>query len=158
MDQRPGNSQIEYGVVREAPALDDAISGEHEYGVEITAPGSCNACVIKENCYGTGAMVRARSSQPLRAGESVRLEMRAGTVLRATVWVYGIPLLALIAGLLPGHYLFFSGLVEQQRVLLSAGLGLGLMFAAGWVLSRLNDWIGRRVTIRAFRVEPQTQS
>lgn len=150
-------TQIEYGVVREADGamrsgIDLSSSGSSfRYGVEITAPGACDTCVIKENCYGSGATVWAEAETELSIGDSVRLEMRPGTVLRATGWVYGIPLLALAAGLLIGYYLLFGTATEQTRVLLSAGLALGGMVGAGAVLTRFNDWIGNRVTIKAFR-------
>ena len=148
-----GTTQIEYGIVREtenSPGASVAPRGAR-FGIEITAPGACDECVIKDNCYGSGSLVWATSNDALRRGDAVRLEMRAGTVLRATGWIYGIPLLAIAIGILSGYYLFFAGLAEQPRVLLTALLGLGLMVGAGVILSRFNDWIGSRISIRAFR-------
>jgi positive regulator of sigma E activity len=151
------DAQVEYGVVREiersaaARSVQTGTSGTASYGVEITTPGACDQCLIKDNCYGSGAVVWANADEPLAVGDHVRLEMRPGTVLRATGWVYGIPLLALAAGLLAGYYLAFRNLGEQARVLLSTGLAFGLMVAAGAILARLNDWVSRRITIEAFR-------
>ena len=136
--------ETEQGVVREV-----ADSGAARYGIEITGPGVCDRCAIKDNCYGAGSMVWASSDEPLRAGDEVRLDMERGTVLKATAWVYGIPLVAVFAGTLVGHRWLFASHAEEPRVLLSFGLGVGLMLAVGFVLSRLNQWVGRRLTIRA---------
>ena len=121
------------------------------YGVEITVPGACDTCAIKDNCYGAGSLVWAQADEPLAAGDHVRLEMRRGTVLKATAWVYGIPLVAVVLGTVLGHNWLFAARPEEPRVLLSFALGVGLMLAAGFVLAKLNDWIGTRLTIRAHR-------
>lgn len=157
--------EAEYGIVREierpragsshAPESSLEIvtraAASPRYGIEITLPGVCDRCVIKENCYGAGSMVWAGSDEALEPGDFVRLEMRPGTVLKATAWVYGIPLIAIVTGVVAGHEWFFASLTEQARVLLSVGLGAGLMGTAGWVLARLNEWAARRLTITARR-------
>jgi positive regulator of sigma E activity len=140
----------EYGIVREVPA-DDTVTGRPIYGVEITIAGTCDRCVIKESCYGTGSMVHAASPDALEAGDTVRLEMRHGTILRATAWIYGIPLVAILTGVLAGHQWIFASSAEPARVLLSVGLGAAMMAAAGYVLAKLNDWVGSRLTITAYR-------
>lgn len=137
--------EAEYGVVRE---VDDAGRGPR-YGIEITVPGVCDRCVIKENCYGKGSMVWATASAALEPGRPVRLTMRRGTVLKATAWVYGIPLVAVVLGTLAGHSWLFANRPEEPRVLLSFALGVGLMGLAGLVLAKLNDWVGTRLTIEA---------
>jgi sigma-E factor negative regulatory protein RseC len=136
--------QTEYGVVRE-------IDHGARYGIEITVPGACDTCAIKGNCYGTGAMVWATSHEPLDVGDQVRLQMRRGTVLKATAWVYGIPLVAIVLGILAGYMWLFAAQPEQPRVLLSFALGVGLMAAAGFLLARLNTWVAGRLTIRAVK-------
>lgn len=153
-EDRPAGSlpavETEYGVVRKA--VEGAPAGAHRYQVEITLPGTCDRCVIRENCYGAGSVVEAVSREPLQEGEDVRLEMRRGTVLKATAWVYGIPLIALFGGIVLGHQWLFESLAEQPRVLLSFGVGVGSLLATGCLLSRLNQWVGRRLTITARRV------
>ena len=139
--------EAEYGVVRQTDLPD---GGVPRYGIEITMPGVCDRCVIKDNCYGAGSVVWAESPDRLDAGDTVRLEMRRGTVLLATSWVYGLPLAAVMIGTLLG-YALFSSQPEQPRVLLSFALGAGLMLVTGFVLSRLNSWVGNRLHIVAFR-------
>ena len=144
--------EAEYGIVRE---VTEAPHGPR-YGIEITVPGVCDRCVIKENCYGKGAMVwaSAAAAAELEPGRAVRLIMRPGTVLKATSWVYGIPLVAVVVGTLVGHNWLFASRPEEPRVLLSFALGVGLMGLAGFVLARLNHWVGNRLTIQA---EPVTE-
>ncbi len=147
-------TQVEFGIVREIDG--EPTLGRSRVGVEITAPGECDRCLIKENCYASGSLVWATSTSPLAPGAAVRLEMRAGTVLKATGWIYGIPLVALATGLLAGFYRFFDGMAEQPQVLLSAALGLSLMGVAGALMSRFNEWIGSRISIQAFPIQPST--
>ncbi len=144
-----GAVETEYGVVRRA--VRETPDGTHRYQVEITLPGTCDRCVIRENCYGAGSVVEAVSHEPLAPGDNVRLEMRRGTVLKATAWVYGVPLTALFGGIVAGHEWLFASRAEQPRVLLSFGLGVGLLLATGYLLSRLNHWVGERLTITACR-------
>ena len=139
--------EAEYGVVRQTERTD---GGEQRFGVEITVPGVCDRCVIKDNCYGAGSVVWAQSPDRLEPGDTVRLEMRRGTVLLATTWVYGLPLAAVMIGTLLGYELF-SSQPEQSRVLLSFALGAGLMLLTGFVLSRLNSWVGNKLHIVAVR-------
>jgi positive regulator of sigma E activity len=156
--------ESEYGIVREvegdgaaresATEIVVRAASEPRYGIEITIPGVCESCAVKGNCYGAGSMVWAESDEALRPGDYVRLDMKQGTVLKATGWVYGIPLVSVVLGTLAGYRWLFSGRPEEPRVLLSFALGVGLMIAAGFVLSKLNDWIGRRLTIRAHRASP----
>lgn len=138
--------EAEQGVVREIDG-----TGSARYGIEITVPGVCDRCAIRDNCYGAGSMVWASADEDLRPGDEVRLDMRGGTVLKATAWVYGIPLVAVFTGTLAGHRWLFASHAEEPRVLLSFALGVGLMLGAGFVLSRLNQWVGRRLTIRVSR-------
>jgi positive regulator of sigma E activity len=138
--------EAEQGVVREV-----ADSGGARYGIEITVPGVCDRCAIRDNCYGAGSVVWASADEDLRPGDPVRLDMERGTVLKATAWVYGIPLVAVFLGTLAGHGWLFASRPEQTRVLLSFGMGVGLMLTAGLVLAKLNDWVGKRLTIRARR-------
>ena len=138
--------ETEYGIVRD---VERERSGGVRYGVEITVPGVCDSCVIRNNCYGAGSQVWAASTETLSPGDTVRLEMRRGTVLKATAWVYGVPLIAVLAGTVAGYRWLFAARAEEPRVLLSFALGVALMIAAGFVLARLNDWVGTRLSISA---------
>lgn len=142
----------EYGVVRRVEPGQQRWpqpASPTRYGVEITVPGECDSCAIKENCYSAKRVVWTTSEEELATGDSVRLEMQPGTILKATGWVYGIPLISVLFGVLAGYFLLFAGRPEQPRVLLSATLGILLMLISGTVLAKLNDWVSERITIRA---------
>ena len=142
----------EYGVVRtveRTPSRWPQPTGPARYGVEVTVPGECDRCVIKESCYSTKRVVWTSSEQSLQTGDSVRLEMQPGTILKATGWVYGIPLISVLSGVLAGYFWLFAGRAEQPRVLLSTALGIGLMLLTGTVLAKLSDWVSTRLTINA---------
>lgn len=145
----------EYGIVREVEA---SPFGGSQYGVEITVPGVCDKCVIKDNCYGKGSLVWADAPGPLHPGDAVCLEMKQGTVLGATAWVYGLPLIAVLLGTIVGHELFFGGMASGPRVLLSFGVGLALMGLAGLVMHRLSHWVAQRLRITAEPVSDATSS
>lgn len=138
--------EAEYGIVREVEAT---AFGGSQYGVEITVPGVCDKCVIKDNCYGKGSLVWADAPRPLRPGDPVCLEMKKGTVLAATAWVYGLPLAAVFLGTLMGHEVLFDRMAPEPRVLLSFGLGVAMMGLAGLVMHRLSPWIGQKLRITA---------
>ena len=153
-----GMVEAEYGVVREVRVESDgALSvavhavGVHAVGVQVTVPGACDRCAIRENCYGAGSLVWAETEDDLAPGETVRLEMRPGTILAATAWVYGIPLAAVVAGTLGAWAGPFRQFAEHSRVLSSFGVGVAMMLVAGFVLSRLNRWIGGKLRIVAVR-------
>jgi positive regulator of sigma E activity len=94
-------------------------------------------------------MVWTTSDEALEAGDSVRLEMQPGTLIKATGWIYGIPLISVLAGVLAGYFVLFAGRTEQPRVLLSAALGIGLMLISGTILAKLNEWVSQRIAINA---------
>jgi len=159
--------EAEYGVVREveypngqgspsAPSgrtADRTRVGPRRYGIEITIPGECDRCAIRGDCYGAGSRVWASSAERLEPGDQVRLEMRPRTILKATAWVYGIPLVSVLSGTLLGHRWLFASRPEEPRVLLSFALGAGMMILAGLLLARLNSWVGQRLTITARSLE-----
>lgn len=146
-------TDVEYGIVREVAA---EAAGRGRYGVEITLPGACDRCAVRGNCYGAGSLVWAASAEPLQPGDEVRLEMRSHTVLKATAWVYGTPLAGLLAGTIAGHQWLFASLSDEPRVLLSFGLGLALLAAAGYAMFRLNERVAQRLSITAYRDEQAT--
>lgn len=147
--------EAEYGIVRaveQEPGTWPKPDPAPRYGIEVTVPGACDSCAVQENCYATHKMVWTDSNEQLAAGDKVRIEMQPGTILKATGWVYGIPLLAVMLGILLGYLWLFAGRPEEPRVLLSALLGVGLMLAVGTLLAKLNGWVAGRVRVVAHRV------
>ncbi len=81
------------------------------------ACGHCNACF---KLGGNQADIEIENSLGAREGDSVVIELHGKTVVKASVIVYGVPLVALVAGIALGSVLGD----------LYAALG-GVLFAAG---------------------------
>lgn len=106
---------------------------DDSYWVELDAGDSCGGCSAKAGC-GQRLFVRKsaekyrrfliRSELPLETGEAVTIEMDESAVLKASLLVYGLPLLALLVCLMVTAAL---GLSDVQ---VAAFTLLGLILAA----------------------------
>lgn len=94
---------------------------------------------------GLGAPQRDPEARAPTAGQAVTLRIPHASVLGLTAIVYGVPLVAFLAGLLLGHAVLFDELVEEARALASFGLGLGGLFVAGLVTVFTDRRLSRRV-------------
>lgn len=108
--------------------------------VEVQRRGACGGCESSGSC-GTSALgkwlargtsqLRLRTSLPVRAGEAVVIGLEEAALLRASLLLYLLPVLCLIAGALGGAALAGTGAGDWLAVL---GGALGL--AGGLLLSR----------------------
>ena len=140
---------VDTGVVREIRSVGDTTEESTRYGVEIIASDSCERCALVENCHGVGSVVWVNSTAELSVGQSVQLQLVPGTIMKATGWLYGLPLTAVVAGVLTGYLWLFSGSAESTRVLLSTATGLGMMLAVGTVMYRVNYRLHEPLTLLA---------
>ncbi len=123
------------------------LEGDYAW-VETARRSSCSSCSAKGGGCGTGALseVLGARSQRLRVrnelhaenGERVLLGIEESALLRGSLAVYIVPLLALMGGALLGEALA-SGVGGEWPALLGAGLGMGLALA--W-LRRFNHRAG----------------
>lgn len=124
-----------------------------QYGVEVVGSGACESCALVKNCHGVGSIVWTRSATTLYVGQIVHLEMLPGAVLRVAGWGYGMPLVAVVAGILAGYLWLFAGSAENVRVLLSTATGIGTMLAVGVLMSRMGHRLAKRSIVRATPAE-----
>jgi sigma-E factor negative regulatory protein RseC len=105
--------------------------------VETVRSGSCEACGARHacGCTGGGREARVWVDDPIgvRPGERVTIAVSEGTVLRASVLVYLLPVVALVIGAIVGNA--FAPSFGWSADLGAAGLGLGCMVLA-FVASR----------------------
>ncbi len=105
--------------------------------VETTRSASCDSCGARHacGCMGGGREARVWAENPLGAGpgEQVVIAVPEGTVLRASVLVYLVPVLALVAGALLGNSLAPAWGLSPD--LGAAGLGI-LAMALAFLASR----------------------
>lgn len=124
----------------EAVATVRAVDGPRVL-VEVERQSACGGCASGASC-GTSALgkwlargtsqLQVQTRVPVRAGEAVVIGLEEAALLRASLLLYLLPVLALIAGALGGAALGGAGAAGD--VLAVAGGGLGL--AAGLLLSR----------------------
>lgn len=127
----------EVGIVR-------AISGSI-VTVETQIKSTCGSCQAQSDC-GTGAIARAltpraesitfESELPLMIGNKVRIGIPEEALLKASVWLYITPVMALIASAMSFSWLLpLLGLVHELWLVSSS---LGFTFASFvWLSARL---------------------
>lgn len=124
----------EFGIIEEIR--------ESDMDVRIERPEQCDACSIRESCYGRGNVITVPRNDEFRVNDRIHLSIENTSVLGLSAVVYGIPLAALFVGLLTGYYGIFAEAIESTRVLASFALAVVLV-AASALAVRL---IGRRLT------------
>ncbi len=113
-------------------------SSERSIEVQIMAPGVCDACEIREQCFRNDGLIsvpRHRLSNPdqidIAAGTRIRLRIANSSVLAVTAIVYGVPLLSFMIGLFIGYDVVFVRSTETLRALASFALATGTTLLAG---------------------------
>jgi sigma-E factor negative regulatory protein RseC len=107
------------GVVR-------AVQGRMAVVMTRTEP-ECESCKAKEACFsfgggGANAEIRARNTADAEVGDIVTISMAGSSLIKVSFLVYMLPILALIAGIVTGHWL--SGVIPVNENILVGVLGL----------------------------------
>lgn len=126
----------EYGVVE--AVTDDGTT------VRITMPAACDQCTIRESCHAAGKTVTVPTVYDMVRAQPVRLVIRHASVLQATLVIYGIPFIALLAGLFGSYFVVFAGHAEETRILLSFAVGAAALLVSGFLVARLDRRLERR--------------
>lgn len=87
--------------------------------VQTVKASTCSGCKAKKGCghhllaagrgSGQAAHIYVSCDRPLRVGDQVVLGISEQALLKAALWVYGLPLLLLFAGAAVGHWLAPGG-------------------------------------------------
>ena len=121
--------------------------------VQVTTPGACDSCPIHDNCYGAGKTVWMPKQEGIGAGDHVRFSISNTSVLKISALVYGIPLLAVLAGILGGYLWLFRSLSSDPKTLLSVAVGAALFVLSGFVISRLDPRIRNGLSYSIARAD-----
>ncbi|MGO1461186.1 MAG: SoxR reducing system RseC family protein [Marinobacter sp.] len=114
-----------------------AVTGEHAW-VQTIRASACQSCSARSGCGqrvlasatgGRANQVRVLNSANASVGEEVTLGIDESALLGASLLVYALPLLLMVAASMVGHHLY-SG--NDFAAMLGAVAGL----ASGFVLSR----------------------
>lgn len=108
---------------------------------------TCNACDVQSDC-GTGTIARAlapreqqltiKTPVPVTVGQEVNVGIPEQSVVSASMWLYLVPLLALIASALGLHHVLQSlGIYHELLVLVGANLVTFCVFV--WVSHHLKQ-------------------
>jgi positive regulator of sigma E activity len=137
---------VEHGVVESTEA--------GEAVVRITVPADCESCAVRENCYAAGRLVRGPAPADVEPEDTVRVIIENASVLGISALLYGVPLVATLAGILAGYYLLFGGMREDPRVLLSFAVGVGTLAGSGFLIAAFDRRRRNRVRVRLEKEEP----
>ena len=110
--------------------------------VAVQKKGTCEGCGVKGVCetQGGGAEIEAINTIHAKVGQTVKVSIKPQVYLKGTMMVYGIPLIALIAGAIFGKNMgekYFSG-TSSDMIAAIAGFGsliLSFLFIKIWANS-----------------------
>ena len=95
--------------------------------VAVQKKGTCEGCAVKGVCETQGESSEIEAMNPIHAkvGQAVKVSIKPQVYLKGTMLVYGIPLVALIAGAIFGKNIgetYFSG-TNSDLIAAIAGFG-----------------------------------
>jgi positive regulator of sigma E activity len=93
---------------------------------------ACDSCAAGASCSVTAHGVEIEAFNPVSAGvgDTVRIHFKAFTYLKGTLYIYGIPAIALIGGAVLGKQILAGYWPSLDADLASAIAGFGLMAVA----------------------------
>lgn len=106
----------------------------HQVWVRTIRQSACESCSARQGCgqRALASVTSGRANQVLvdnhlnaRVGDEVTISIAESAILHASLWVYAMPLFALVGGAVLGHQLVPD---SDGLAILLAGLGLGLGF------------------------------
>ncbi len=107
--------------------------------VKVKKRGACDGCAATGTCKTTddGMEIKALNPVQARAGQTVRVSIKAQSYLKGTMMIYGLPMTALIAGAIIGKNIgekYFSGFDSDMiaAIVGFAMLVITFIFAKNW--------------------------
>jgi sigma-E factor negative regulatory protein RseC len=117
------------------------LEGEYAW-IESERSTACGGCAVRKGC-GTGAMARVLGQRPVRlrvinrisavVGDRVVVGISESGLLRGSLAVYAVPLAALFAGALGGHFIGGQLWPVARDPLAIAGAVSGLLAGLAWL-------------------------
>jgi sigma-E factor negative regulatory protein RseC len=117
------------------------LDGEFAW-IESERGTTCGGCAVRKGC-GTGAIARVLGQRRVRlrvinrinaaVGDRVVVGISESGLLRGSLAVYAVPLAALFAGALSGHFIGGQLWPEARDPLAIAGAVIGLLAGLAWL-------------------------
>jgi len=116
---------------------------ENDMAIVATARrGACESCSEKGLCFSLGKdepnLIKAINRANAKIGDAVNLEIADGTTIKATFFLYFLPLLGLIAGAFAGSWLAAQSGWDTDLVSLLFGMiGFAIAISVSIVMDRV---------------------
>lgn len=106
--------------------------------VRVQKRGTCDGCVASGVCTSSENGMEIEALNPVNAvtGQTVKVFIKPQVYLKGTIYVYGLPLAAFIAGVVLGKNIGEKYFSDLNSDLLSAGTGF-LLLALSFFIVRL---------------------
>lgn len=114
------------------------------------ACGQCRACLAgmkKEEM-----IIEADNECNAKVGDWVIMELRNNSFIKAVMIMYGIPMLALMIGIVLGYYVLYPYLPMDREVLSFAVGILFTLLAFLWIRSKESTWDKKKIRPVAIKI------
>lgn len=120
------------------------------------ACGQCRACLAgmkKEEM-----IIEADNECNAKVGDWVIMELRNNSFMKAVLILYGIPMVALVAGIVLGYYVLYQYISSVNREVLSFFVGiLFTVLAFLWIRSKESVWDKKKIRPVATKVTTEKE-
>ncbi len=108
----------------------------------------CASCKSKSLCHVNEKKFDLPFESGHNVGENVLVKMENISILKATSIVYGIPLIALVGGILLGYYVIFKNITNVDlKSVYSFLIGCGFIGLSYFVIKILDKHAGNKINI-----------
>lgn len=119
------------------------------------ACGQCRACLagMKEE----EMIIEADNECNAKVGDWVIMELRNNSFMKAVLIMYGIPMIALVIGIVLGYYVLYPYIAIDREVL---SFGMGLLFTALaflWIRSKESTWDKKKIRPVATKITTEKE-
>lgn len=115
--------------------------------VRVQKRGTCDGCMASDMCKSSEDGMEIEAMNPVNAvkGQTVKVFIKPQVYLKGTIYIYGIPLAAFMAGVVLGKNIGEAYFSDLNTDLVSAGAGFALL-ALSFFIVRI--W-GKRAETKA---------
>ena len=117
------------------------------------ACAKCSACFVGAGMSSKDIIVEADNECDANIGDWVEMELRENGFFMATLIMYGLPFLGLMAGIILGYFTVPILMPQVNQEVVS--FVLGLIFMTGvlfWIRSQESRWEGKKYRPAAARI------
>ncbi len=102
-------------------------------------------------------IIEADNECNAKVGDWVIMELRNNSFMKAVLIMYGIPMIALVIGIVLGYYVLYSYIAIDREVL---SFGMGLLFTALaflWIRSKESTWDKKKIRPVATKITTEKE-